>query len=181
MDSVISVFHSDPTKLRLHTTRSWDFINLLEGIGNSSSSNAEELLRKANYGKDIVVGVLDTGNLNRKIIGAHYYLKGYEAYFGRLNTSLDFRSPRDKRSHGTHTSSTIGGRRVSNVYALGGFASGTATGGAPLVRLAMYKVCWPVPGYSLAEGNACLNDDILAAFDDAIKDGVRVISVSMGS
>lgn len=108
-------------------------------------------------------------------------MKGYEAYFGRLNASLDFRSPRDKSGHGTHTSSTIGGQRVTNVSALGEFASGTAIGGAPLVRLAMYKVCWPVPGYSLAEGNTCLDDDILTAFDDAIRDGVQVISVSMGT
>lgn len=118
--------------------------------------------------------------LCRKLIGARYYLKSYEAYYGPLDTSLDVRSPRDINGHGTHTSSTIGGRRVPNASAIGGLGSGTATGGAPLVRLAIYKVCWPVPGQTPAEGNACLDDDMLAAFDDAIADGVNVISVSIG-
>ncbi|CAI9787974.1 unnamed protein product [Fraxinus pennsylvanica] len=213
MDGVISVFHSHPTISRLHTTRSWDFINLLEGLGDPNPPNAEDLLRKANYGKDVVVGVLDSGvwpesesfydngmdpipqswkgicesgvafnssHCNRKLIGARYYLKSYEAYYGPLNTSLDFRSPRDINGHGTHTSSTIGGRRVPNASAIGGLGSGTASGGAPLVRLAIYKVCWPVPGQTPAEGNTCLDDDMLAAFDDAIADGVNVISVSIG-
>ncbi|KAG5622282.1 hypothetical protein H5410_007500 [Solanum commersonii] len=52
---------------------------------------------------------------------------------------------------------------------------------APNVRLAIYKVCWPVPDQSLAEGNTCLQDDTLAAFDDAIADGVHVLSISLGS
>jgi hypothetical protein len=59
MDGVISVFESHSK--RLHTTRSWDFINILEAGGDPSRSNGEELLRRANYGQDIVVGVLDTG------------------------------------------------------------------------------------------------------------------------
>ncbi|KAL3345027.1 hypothetical protein AABB24_024135, partial [Solanum stoloniferum] len=93
----------------------------------------------------------------------------------------DFRSPRDVDGHGTHTAGTVGGRRVANASAIGGFAKGIATGGAPNVRLAIYKVCWPVPDQSLAEGNACATDDILAAFDDAIADGVHVLSISLGS
>ncbi|KAL2484311.1 subtilase family protein [Forsythia ovata] len=213
IDGVISVFHSHPTISRLHTTRSWDFINLLEGIGDPNPPNAQDLLSKANYGKDVIVGVLDSGvwpesesfndngmdpvpqswkgicqngvafnstHCNRKLIGARYYLKSYEAYYGPLNTRLDFRSPRDINGHGTHTSSTIGGRRVPNASSIGGFGSGTATGGAPLARLAIYKVCWPIPGQTPAEGNTCLDDDMLAAFDDAIADGVHVISVSIG-
>ncbi|KAI6703538.1 hypothetical protein NL676_012674 [Syzygium grande] len=63
----------------------------------------------------------DSSHCNRKLIGARYYLKGYENHFGPLNTTLDYRSPRDKDGHGTHTASTVGGRRVANVSALGGF------------------------------------------------------------
>ncbi|KAG8385368.1 hypothetical protein BUALT_Bualt03G0035800 [Buddleja alternifolia] len=213
MDGVISVFHSHPTDSRLHTTRSWDFINLLEANWDATQSNGDELLRKAGYGKDVIVGVLDSGvwpesesfndegmepvpaswkgicengvafnssHCNRKLIGARYYLRSYEANYGPLDPRTDFRSPRDINGHGTHTSSTIGGRRVANAAALGGFGNGTASGGAPLVRLAIYKVCWPVPGQTPAEGNTCLQDDMLAAFDDAIADGVQVISVSIG-
>ncbi|KAF5947545.1 hypothetical protein HYC85_013502, partial [Camellia sinensis] len=116
-----------------------------------------------------------------KLIGARYYLKGYEAFYGRLNDTEDYRSPRDKDGHGTHTASTIGGRTVANVSVLGGLASGTATGGAPLARLAIYKVCWAIPNHPKREGNTCFDEDMLAAFDDAIADGVHVLSISITS
>lgn len=52
-----------------------------------------------------------------------------------------------------------------------GLASGTARGGVPNARIAVYKVCW---------ASGCYSSDILAAFDDAIADGVDIISVSIG-
>ncbi|CAL9186972.1 unnamed protein product, partial [Musa hybrid cultivar] len=79
------------------------------------------------------------------------------------------------------TASTVAGRVVRNVSALGGFAWGTATGGAPLARLAIYKVCWPIPGPNPNIENTCFDADMLAAFDDAIADGVHVISMSIGA
>ncbi|KAI3960995.1 hypothetical protein MKW92_048135, partial [Papaver armeniacum] len=42
----------------------------------------------------------------------------------------------------------------------------------PSARLAIYKTCWPV---------GCTDADILAAFDDAISDGVDIISISLSS
>lgn len=54
MEGVISVFHSDPD-----TTRSWDFVSLLEGT--SLINYGEELSKNGNYGEDIIVGVIDTG------------------------------------------------------------------------------------------------------------------------
>ncbi|KAF7126282.1 hypothetical protein RHSIM_Rhsim11G0101800 [Rhododendron simsii] len=214
LEEVVSVFRSDPTKYSLQTTRSWEFVGLEEGEELNSDMNKDELLLKARYGRDVIVGLLDNGvwpesksfsdegmgpipkswkgicqsgdafnssNCNKKLIGARYYLKGYEQRYGPLNTSQDYRSPRDKDGHGTHTSSTVGGRRVSNVSALGGFARGTASGGAPLVHLAMYKVCWPIPGKGKEEGNTCFTEDMLAAIDDAIRDGVNVLSISIGT
>lgn len=65
MDGVISVFHSHPTRSGPHTTRSWDFIRSLEAIGDRAQADGddgEEVLRRASYGKNVVVGVLDTGN-----------------------------------------------------------------------------------------------------------------------
>lgn len=44
----------------------------------------------------------------------------------------------------------------------------------------MYKVCWPIPSDESA-GYTCMDDDMLAAIDDAIADGVQVISVSIGT
>jgi subtilisin family serine protease len=120
-------------------------------------------------------------HLPRKLIGARYYLKGYETNFGPLNTTEDYRSPRDKDGHGSHTASTVGGRWVPNASAIGGFACGTASGGAPLVRLAIYKVCWPIPGQQKVVGNTCFEEDMLAAIDDAIADGVDVLSISIGT
>ncbi|XP_057764064.1 subtilisin-like protease SBT5.6 [Salvia miltiorrhiza] len=211
MDGVVSVFRSEPA--RLHTTRSWDFISLLEANWDASKANGEELLKKAGYGQNVTVALIDSGiwpesesfsdtdmepvpaywkgtcqsgdqfnssHCNRKIVGARYYVKGYEASYGPLDPKLDFRSPRDINGHGTHTASTVGGRRVPNAAAIGGIGGGTASGGAPLVRLAIYKVCWPIPGKTPAEGNACFDDDVLAAIDDAVADGVQVISVSIG-
>lgn len=83
--------------------------------------------------------------------------------------------------HGTHTASTVGGQSVPNASAIGGFARGTASGGAPLVRLAIYKVCWAIPGQPKADGNTCFEEDMFAAIDDAIADGVNVLSISIGT
>ena len=44
-----------------------------------------------------------------------------------------------------------------------------------MARLAMYKVCWNVPR------GQCSSADILKAFDEAIHDGVDVLSVSLGT
>lgn len=52
-----------------------------------------------------------------------------------------------------------------------GLANGIARGGVPKGRIAVYKVCWAY---------GCGTADILAAFDDAIADGVDILSVSLG-
>ncbi|PRQ35802.1 putative tripeptidyl-peptidase II [Rosa chinensis] len=115
---------------------------------------------------------------NRKLIGARYYLEGFEEDYGPLNKSgnPEFRSARDFLGHGTHTASTAVGSVVKNNASFYGFAEGTARGGAPKARLAVYKVCWG-QNYS----SRCTGADILAAFDDALHDGVHVISASIGS
>lgn len=114
---------------------------------------------------------------NRKIIGARWFVKGILAEYGRpLNSSgeTEFMSPRDAIGHGTHTASTAAGSFVNNV-SYRGVACGTARGGAPRARLAVYKVCWNVLG------GQCSSVDILKAFDEAIHDGVHVMSLSIGS
>lgn len=80
------------------------------------------------------------------------------------------KSPRDSEGHGTHTASTAAGNPVSMASMLG-LGQGTTRGGATSARIAVYKVCWNV---------GCPDADILAAFDDAIADGVDILSVSIG-
>ncbi|XP_058101001.1 subtilisin-like protease SBT5.6 [Magnolia sinica] len=208
-EEVISAFPSQANSLQ--TTRSWEFLEFEEGLLERKGKGIEGRARggqdiivglldsgiwpESRSFSDKGMGPIpkswkgicqegeffNSSHCNRKVIGARYYLKAYEYYHGRLDTTAEYRSPRDHDGHGTHTSSTVGGRRVRGVSSLGGFARGTASGGAPLVRLAMYKVCWPIPGVSLAVGNTCLEADMLAAIDDALGDGVDVLSISIGT
>jgi subtilisin family serine protease len=82
----------------------------------------------------------------------------------------DVKSPRDSEGHGTHTASIAAGGSVS-MASLYDLAMGTARGGVPSARIAVYKECW---------SDGCWDADILAAFDDAIADGVDIISISVG-
>ncbi|GAV60271.1 LOW QUALITY PROTEIN: Peptidase_S8 domain-containing protein/Inhibitor_I9 domain-containing protein, partial [Cephalotus follicularis] len=190
-----------PNKIiSLHTTRSWDFLQV-------KPHSVNRILSKNHSGIGSIIGVMDTGirpesenfkddkmkevpsrwngicqegerfnhhNCNRKMIGARWYFKGYEAEFGKLDTSngIEFLSPRDASGHGTHTASIAAGGLVENASFMG-LAQGLARGGAPSAWLAIYKVCWATGG--------CSATDLLSAFDDAIFDNVDVLSVSTGS
>ncbi|KAL5765516.1 hypothetical protein ACOSP7_016133 [Xanthoceras sorbifolium] len=194
-DSVVSVFRSRMNAL--HTTHSWEFLEI------DSIQQYNHL--PMDWKSDVIVGVIDTGvwpesksfndkglgpvpekfkgecvpgenftltNCNRKIIGARFYSKGWEVENGPLESfkTTFFRSARDSDGHGTHTASTIAGSVVVNA-SLFGMARGTARGGAPCARLAIYKACW----FGL-----CSDADILSAMDDAITDGVDILSLSFG-
>ncbi|KFK27456.1 hypothetical protein AALP_AA8G385200 [Arabis alpina] len=177
MDEVVSVFPSKTHEL--DTTRSWDFV----GLG-------ERAKRERVKESDVIIGVIDSGiwpesesfndkgfgpppkkwkgscrggqnfTCNNKLIGARFYIK--------LAGSM---TARDEQGHGTHTASTAAGNAVKGA-SFYGLAQGTARGGAPSARVAAYKVC--LRGY-------CSDEAILAAFDDAIADGVDVISISIST
>ncbi|KAL6556336.1 hypothetical protein OROGR_005624 [Orobanche gracilis] len=167
--------------LFLHTTHSPNFLGL--------NRNNMGMWRDSNYGKGVIIGVLDTGIMpdhpsfndvgmppppdkwkgkcefdrgitcNNKIIGARSF----------INRSLSV-SPIDDDGHGTHTASTAAGNFVRGASIFGN-ANGTAAGIAPLAHLAIYKVCGPI---------TCFYSDTLAAMDAAIEDGVDVMSISLG-
>ncbi|XP_057770105.1 subtilisin-like protease SBT4.3 [Salvia miltiorrhiza] len=171
-EEVVSIFPS--RILQTQTTRSWDFMGFPEDVDRKPAAES-----------DIVIGIIDTGvwpesesfndrgfgpppkkwkgvcrggknfTCNKKLVGARFY--GFES-----------NSARDEYGHGSHVASTAAGRAVKNTsfYGLG---RGTARGGAPSARIAVYKACSPL----------CLDTDILAAFDDAIADGVDIISISI--
>ncbi|KAJ9557722.1 hypothetical protein OSB04_012336 [Centaurea solstitialis] len=179
MEGVVSVFPSRKNKLA--TTSSWDFLGFPLTVNRSTTES------------DIIIGVVDTGiwpesasfsdvgygpppakwkgicqanfPCNNKIIGAQYF-KGDGMY-----NPKDLQSPRDSYGHGTHTASTAAGNIVRKANLLG-LHSGTARGGVPRARIAVYKVCWT---------DDCSDNDILSAFDAAIADGVDIITASVGS
>ncbi|RWW21665.1 hypothetical protein BHE74_00030767 [Ensete ventricosum] len=113
------------------------------------------------------IGVQSPISCNRKIIGARYYSKDVDP----AEIARDYDSPRDANGHGTHTASTAAGSLVSDA-SFHGLGAGTARGGAPRARLAIYKVCWG--------SGRCGQADILQAIDDAVDDGVDILSLSIG-
>ncbi|CAL5187826.1 unnamed protein product [Lathyrus oleraceus] len=112
-----------------------------------------------------------TSNCNKKLIGARFFGKGFQASIGSIDEYSPFISPRDDGGHGTHTASTAVGSLVENA-SLFGLANGTARGMAIGARVAMYKVCWVV---------FCTDSDILAGIDQAIADNVNMLSLSLGA
>ncbi|KAB5557710.1 hypothetical protein DKX38_008619 [Salix brachista] len=191
---VVSVF-PDPV-YQLHTTRSWDFLKYGTDVKIDLSPNSDSNL--SSRGNDVIIGILDTGiwpesksfsdkdmdpipsswngtcveaqdfnssNCNRKIIGARSYNGPDDDDDEIANT------PRDMNGHGTHVASTAAGIMVPGA-SYHGLASGTAKGGSPGSRIAVYRICTP---------NGCAGSSILAAFSDAIIDGVDILSLSLGS
>ncbi|KAF5740889.1 CO(2)-response secreted protease [Tripterygium wilfordii] len=158
---VVSVF-PDPL-LELHTTRSWDFLKYQTDIKIDSTTSSDS----NSSSDDTIIGFLDTdfnaSNCNRKIIGARFYNDA-------SRTTIKSNSARDQVGHGTHVAATAAGREVQSVSYYG-LAKGTAKGGSPGSRIAVYQVC----------GSGCAGSSILAAFDDAIADGVDILSLSLGS
>ncbi|KAK7300771.1 hypothetical protein RJT34_11621 [Clitoria ternatea] len=181
LDGVVSVFPNE--KKQLHTTRSWDFIGFPQKV------------QRTNTESNVIIGLIDSGiwpesesfndkgfgpppskwkgtcqgpnfTCNNKLIGGRYYRSVGD---GPVSKG-DFKSPRDSVGHGTHTASTAAGNPVSMASMLG-LGQGTARGGAISARIAVYKACWD---------DGCDDADILAAFDDAIADGVDIVSVSLG-
>ncbi|XP_073364059.1 subtilisin-like protease isoform X1 [Aegilops tauschii subsp. strangulata] len=161
--------------LQLMTTHTPEFLGLRSGTGFWSDTR---------YGKGVIVGLLDSGiyaahpsfddhgipppptkwkgscrevRCNNKLIGAKSFIAGDDRPF-------------DFAGHGTHTSSTAAGNFVTNA-SYHGVGMGTASGIAPGAHIAMYKVC---------TGIGCEESAIVAGLDAAIKDGVDVLSLSLG-
>ncbi|XP_074374889.1 subtilisin-like protease SBT1.7 [Apium graveolens] len=179
-----------------HTTHTPKFLGLKKHVG---------LWPTSGFGDDMIIGIIDTGiwpesrsfndhdmppvpsrwrgacetgvdfnstNCNNKLIGARSFSKGMKQVLNISKTD-DYDSPRDFMGHGTHTSSIAAGNRVPFADYFG-YAKGTASGIAPKARLAMYKVLFAYGSYDAAAS------DTLAGMDQAIEDGVDLMSLSLG-
>lgn len=105
---------------------------------------------------------------NNKLIGARYFLDGYNSAVGGFDGL--FLSARDDDGHGTHTASTAAGNENVAVTLLG-VDRGTVSGIAPRAYVAAYRALGPQGG---------VGSDLIAAIDAAVADGVDVINYSIG-
>ncbi|GJP35316.1 hypothetical protein CLOM_g19820 [Closterium sp. NIES-68] len=180
---------------QLFTTDSPAFLGM-----NSAGSLWPANGGQAKAGEGMVIGIVDTGiwpehpsfsdagfsssrpagwsgkcettkefKCNNKLIGARAFYQGFKSANG-MNLAGDWLSPRDANGHGTWCAGAAAGNRGVPM------AGGKASGMAPAARLAMYKVFWMnKDGDTFAD-----ESDIIAAVNQAVADGVDVISLSLG-
>ncbi|KAL6657760.1 hypothetical protein ACP70R_005540 [Stipagrostis hirtigluma subsp. patula] len=170
--------------LHPQTTRSPGFLGLDPGFGAWPDTD---------FGDGVIIGFVDTGiwpesasfndsglgpvrpswkgkcvdaadfsaaMCNNKLVGAKAFI-----------ALVDNPSPRDDMEHGTHVASTAAGSEVRGVSDELTFVRGTARGVASKAKVAMYKAG--------VKGNSP-SADVVAAIDAAVKDGVDIISMSLG-
>ncbi|KAL3680531.1 hypothetical protein R1sor_023487 [Riccia sorocarpa] len=184
-------------KVQKMTTHTPDFLGLTDKVW-------PVLGGVHNAGEDIVIGIVDTGidpthpsfassmdrpygylskfkgiceeapefpkgSCNGKIIGARHFAAAAIAG-GDFNATRDYASPYDADGHGSHTAATAAGNHGIPVN-VKGYMYGYASGMAPRARIAVYKALYPFGGYI---------SDVVAAVDQAVQDGVDILSLSLG-
>ncbi|XVE94923.1 hypothetical protein REPUB_Repub02eG0051700 [Reevesia pubescens] len=157
--SQVSEIKKSPAHLAIHeesfgkllTTHSPTFLGLRHSSG---------LWPVSSYGEGVIVGLIDSG----------VWPESENFNDGGMPPIPQRWKGKDSIGHGTHTSSTAAGNHVPGASQFG-YSKGIARGIAPRAHLAMYKV-------SNTEDIA--ESDVLAAMDQAIADGVDIMSLSLG-
>lgn len=156
-------------------------VSYTQGMGDSHAYFGTQALHSAGYtGEGVTVGVIDTG-----VDYKHPDLAGAFAatlpngktpaegetidgiFYGRnyINNGNAANDPMDDHGHGSHVSGTIAARGIGN-------GSFSALGVAPGAKLAVYK--------ALNHNNSCQLNDVVKAMEDAVADGCRILSMSLG-
>jgi subtilisin family serine protease len=110
---------------------------------------------------------------NNKLIGAWTFTRTFE-----IDSPAGEPSPNDDDGHGTHTASTAAGNVVLNSQ-VNGVTFPRVSGVAPHANIIAYDVC----GYKTTGGatsGSCPGVAIVAAVEQATKDQVDVINMSIG-
>jgi len=107
-----------------------------------------------------------------KIVSAKWFVDG----FGADNLSrAEYLSARDGSGHGSHTAAIAAGNTGVSVRT-NGQDFGAIQGTAPGAGLAIYKACWVAPD---PDDDGCTTADTVMALDQAVSDGVDVLSYSI--
>lgn len=112
---------------------------------------------------------------SNKIVACKYYCVAGAAAMRKIHPE-EVISCRDISGHGTHVASVAAGNwgvQVTGLPKTWPQSATTISGVAPRARIAVYKVLWGTEGTGQEA-------DLLAALDDAVKDGVDVINFSLG-
>lgn len=106
---------------------------------------------------------------NNKLLAASAHYNSYLATVGSVPGSYP-QSARDDNHHGTFVASVAAGNNVHATVS-DGVSLGRFSGVAPRARITAYKSLWAGGGFA---------SDTAAAVDQAVEDGVDVISMSLG-
>uniref|UniRef100_J3MMD2 Subtilisin-like protease n=1 Tax=Oryza brachyantha TaxID=4533 RepID=J3MMD2_ORYBR len=151
------------------TTRSPGFIGLDPEYGLWSDTD---------FGDGVIIGVIDSGiwpespSFNDSGLGP--VRRSWKGGCVGLDSSLCKNKLVGAKDFSSHVASTAAGSEVDGA-GLFMFARGTARGVAPKTRIAMYK-CGGAAGGHMGFSDAA----IIAGIDAAVRDGVDIISLSLG-
>ena len=163
-------FAGDPLGTSPSTTKPYLSGNAVNFVKNDGATFTSTRVTGEQWNND---------DYSTKIVGAKYYIEGWaDTPLGDIETG-EYISPRDGDSHGSHTASTAAGN--ANIPAdAAGQDFGLISGVAPAAKISSYKVCWSGPDPDVTTDDGCTTPDIVAAIEQAVKDGVDVINYSIG-